>query len=194
MAMKLSLLLVLATTTLCVSSGGLAAQTLPTTQSEQHSDQILLTLPENVELKVLIEYISQRLGTNIYYDEQEVNQRVTIKAPTRIPEQSLLPLLESVLQMKGLVLVNAEQPGWKRIAPGNNLVASAQPATGGATTMPTTRPSAAVTQVFALQYVEPSKLDPVIKPFLTQPGGNSMSYAEQRLLIGTDYASNIHRI
>ncbi len=194
MAMKLSLLLVLATTTLCVSSGGLAAQTLPTTQSEQHSDQILLTLPENVELKVLIEYISQRLGTNIYYDEQEVNQRVTIKAPTRIPEQSLLPLLESVLQMKGLVLVNAEQPGWKRIAPGNNLVASAQPATGGATTMPTTRPSAAVTQVFALQYVEPSKLDPVIKPFLTQPGGNSMSYAEQRLLIVTDYASNIHRI
>ncbi len=41
MAMKLSLLLVLITNaTLCLSNGGLAAQTLPTTQSELHGDQL----------------------------------------------------------------------------------------------------------------------------------------------------------
>lgn len=165
------------------------------------SGQQLITLnfPDNLELKVLVEYVSDRLGVNILYDEQAINQRVTLKTPAQVPRESLMGLLESALKMKGLMLVEGEQPGWRRIVQANNLVAAAEPSATSATTQPATdaaanRPSRAVTQVFTLRYADAAKADTAVKPFLTQPGGNSMVLAEQRMLIVTDFASNMARI
>ncbi|WP_428940626.1 secretin N-terminal domain-containing protein [Fontivita pretiosa] len=156
---------------------------------------ILLNFPENLELKLFVDYVSGRLGINIYYDEQAINQRVTIKSPAKVPQRSLLPLLQSVLQMKGLVLADSEQPGWKRIVPATGMLSAAHTA---ATTQPASDNAivgaTALTQVFALRYVEPAKLEAVIKPFLTTPGGNSIAYADQQLLIVTDYASAVQRV
>jgi type II secretory pathway component GspD/PulD (secretin) len=50
---------------------------------------ILLNFPDNVDLRVLIEYVSDRLGMNILYDEQQVNQKVTVKAPAKVSRASL---------------------------------------------------------------------------------------------------------
>jgi hypothetical protein len=52
------------------------AQTPSTTPTTQQL--ITLNFPENLELKVLIDYVSQRLGVNILYDEQQVNQRLGV--------------------------------------------------------------------------------------------------------------------
>lgn len=155
---------------------------------------ISLNFPENLELKVLIEYVSQRLGINILYDEQTVSQRLTIQSPTKIPKSSLLGLLESALKMKGLVLINAEQPGWKRIVSATALITTVGPTTrvADATTRPST--GAAVTQVLTIRFADLQKVDQTIKPFLSQPGGNSIALADQRLLIITDYASNLPHI
>ena len=92
---------------------------------------IELDFPDNVQLKVLIRYVSERLGVNIYYDEQAVAQQVTIRAPVPVPESSLLGLLEGVLRAKGLALVDDEQPGFKRIIPAANLPQAAQFAPAG---------------------------------------------------------------
>ena len=160
------------------------------------AEMIALNFPDNVEVKSLIEYVSDRLGINILYDEQVANQRLTIKTPAEIPKSSLLGLLESALKMKGFVLVDGDQPGWKRVVPSANLVQSAR-----AATRPTTGPGgpgvdspAVVTQVFALRFGDPAKADAAIKPFLTVPGGNSLVLAEQRLIVVTDFASNLPRV
>jgi len=50
-----------------------------------------------------------------------------------------------------------------------------------------------MTQIFVLQYTDTQRVEPVIKPFLTQPGGNSVAVPEQKLLIVTDLYSNILR-
>ena len=76
-----------------------------------------LNLPEGAPLKVLLEYVSQEFHLNILYDEQVAGQRVTIRAPARLPKSAVLSLLESVLRTKGLALVDADQPGWKRVVP-----------------------------------------------------------------------------
>ena len=74
-----------------------------------------LNLPENAPLKVLIDYVSQEFGVSILYDEQLGNQRLTIVAPAKLPRSAIPALLDSALRMKGLALVDAGQPGWKRV-------------------------------------------------------------------------------
>jgi general secretion pathway protein D len=87
--------------------------TVPTTAP---TDALVsLNLPENAPLKVLMDYVSQEFGLNILYDDQVGNQRLTIKAPAKLPKSAVPSLLESALHMKGLALIDAEQPGWKRV-------------------------------------------------------------------------------
>ena len=95
--------------------------------------------------------------------------------------------------MKGLVLVDSDAPGWKRIVAANQLPNVA----------PTGQPEQAierygrgtpVTQAFSLQYVDPTTIDKYIKPFLTEPGANSIPVPETKLLIVTDYAINLIKI
>lgn len=154
---------------------------------------IRLNFPDNVEVKVLVEYVSQRLGINILYDEQIGAQKVTIKAPTPIPNDSLLGVLDSALRMKGLALLDDAQPGWKRIITVKDLV-GVSPVLTTAESQPTTRPAQAVTQVFVLKHVEPQAVSPILKPFLSTPGGNSFEIPAQRLLVVTDYQFNLARI
>lgn len=164
-------------------------------QPADESAGILLNFPENMELKVLVDYVSQRLGLNILYDEQIGNRLVTIKAPTTIPDSSLLGLLESALRMKGLALIDAGQPGWKRIAPAPNLAAIAKPA-GEAAKPPADLaiPTQVLTRVFPLQHSDAKRVEQIVKPFLTEPGANATAVPESRLIIVTDYASNMARL
>ena len=160
------------------------------------SPGIALNFPENMEIKTLVQYVSQRLEINILYDEQVGNRRVTIKAPQQVPESSLLGLLESALKMKGLALVDSDEPGWKRIVPGANLIAIARSPqdTDQLLESPDAPPTLAVTRVFTLEHADPKRAEAAIKPFLTQPGANSLALDGQPLLIITDYVSNMSRI
>src|SRR5437588_5983559 len=144
--------------------------TVPSTT--QASEQVTLNLPENAPLKVLVDYVSQEFGWNILYDEQVANQRITIKGPAKLPKDAVPVLLGSLLRMKGLDLVEGDLPGWKRIVP-LAQAATLEPKAAG--------PDAAVTQVFKLRYLDPTKLDTLVKPFLTQPGASSLPLAGQGL-------------
>jgi hypothetical protein len=63
-------------------------------------EKVQLNLPNQSELSLLIEYVSQRLGVKILYDEQVANKQITIKAPGEIPAASLLDVLQSALKIK----------------------------------------------------------------------------------------------
>ena len=88
-------------------------------------DMIQLTLPANVEMKVLVEYVTRRLGINVLYDEAALKKRIAILSPSKIPKDSLLGLLHSVLKMNGLMMVDSDQPGWKKIVPVTEAVLEA---------------------------------------------------------------------
>jgi general secretion pathway protein D len=164
----------------------------PTTQGDAEQELISLQFPPNLELKVLIQYVGLRLGINFIYDEQAVSQRITIVSPARISKGSLLGLLQSALKMKGLAVVDGDQPGWKKILPANNLASAVTPTTRAVEA--TTQPAAAVTQIFVLRYAEAQRAESVIKSFLSQPGGNSVALPDQRLLIVSDFASVIGHV
>lgn len=153
---------------------------------------IRITLPDEVEVKGLVDYVSERLAIRILYDETIANKKINLRAPGEIPASSLLSLLQSALRMKGLVLVDADAPGWKKIVEETRLpevsladdpVAVVDRA-GGAT---------AVTQAFVLNHIDPTQLETTIKPFLST-GANSIALKAQRVLIITDYASNLVKL
>ena len=57
----------------------------PASATQPGDELVSLNLPENAPLKVLLDYVSQEFGLNILYEETVAGQRVTIKAPARMP-------------------------------------------------------------------------------------------------------------
>ena len=101
---------------------------LPLLQSPQiASAQDKLNFPKQMDLKLLIEYVSRRVGVKILYDEQVANKKITIIAPGEVPATSLLELLQSTLKFKGLALVDADVAGWKKIVVNRDLTTIAKP-------------------------------------------------------------------
>lgn len=165
-----------------------------TPSAEPAADPALVRLnfPDQMDLKLLVEYVSSRLGVKILYDEDVLNKKITIKAPNEIPASSLLDLLESSLKMKGLALVDADVPDWKQIVVSRDLTRIAQP--DDAKNLQDFEATVAITRAFTLTHIDPQKLSQIVKPFLTEPGANTITVPEQNLLIITDYARNLLRI
>ncbi len=181
--------------------GGVAYLALPTqgyaeegasAPTEPAAATTRLNLPEQVELRVLITMVSEQLGLQIVYDDKLASQRITIKTPREVPTESLRGILESALQINGLALIQDDQPGWLRIVEAKDLTRISGPLMPGIGD--TTKPGVAVTQVFQLHHADPQKVDAVVKPFLTTPGGNSFVVQDHGLLVVTDYTSNFGRI
>ncbi len=178
----------------CLCSTGLRGQDTASPQPEP--GMIALNFPENLELKALIDYVGQRRGINFIYDQSIVNKRVTIKAPKSIPADSLMTLLDSTLKMNGLAMTETEVEGMLRIDTAKaSLLADSVGPHAGADAMPAARPTLAVTRVFELEHGKPSEVNAVVAPFLSSTtAANVTPLDEHRLLIITDYATNMKRI
>ena len=157
-------------------------------------DMVQIALPENVEIKALVEYVSKRLGVNILYDENVGRKRVTISSPTKIPKDSLMGLLQSVLKMSGLALVDAGQKGWKKIVQNQDLVSATDRFERGQFNPGDNESTAVLTQVFDFKHVSAQTVDQTLRAFLSKPGGNSLVLQDQNLLIVTDFAGSLKRI
>jgi type II secretion system protein D len=154
---------------------------------------VRLNFPAEVELRMLADYVGGRLGIKIFYDEEVANKKVSLRAPGEMPVESLLGVLQSALKMKGLMLVDAEVPGWKRIVSGAKLPSFA-PLGDAQSTIAAQGAGTPVTQPFLLKHADTQKVDSVIKPFLTQPGANSIALKDPNVLIVTDYAQNLLKV
>lgn len=158
------------------------------------AEMVQLKFPENFEVKLLIDYVSQRRGINILYDDAAVRKRATLSSPVAIPGESLLGLLAGVLKMAGLALVEAEQPGWLKVVASQDLV----PISSRMQTDPGGLADAAATeiiaQVFELRHVGGDAIDKGIRPLLSKPGGNSFVIPNSNLILITDYADTLRRV
>jgi len=146
------------------------AQTQPTSRPSD-AEMIQLYFPADLEVKVFVEYVSKRLGMNILYDDSVGRQRVTISSPAGIPKDSLLGLLHSVLKMADLAMIDAEQPGWKKIVPGKDLLAVTRGLQDDPKGLALAKSTTAITQIFQLRCVTPASVEQLMKPFLSKPGG-----------------------
>lgn len=158
---------------------------------------IELDFAGDVDLSFLIDYISERLGINIVYDEQVAKKKVTIKAPRAVPEKALLALLDSALQINGLALIQTGDGHWRTIVPTKDMATlSGEARPHGETTADSSGAAERgpiVTHVFTLEHVGPQKAEQTVKPFLTRDA-NTVVLPDRGLLIVTDFAVNMGRI
>lgn len=147
---------------------------------------------EPIEVRVLADIVSKRLGIPLLYDESILNKRVSVRVPRDVPEEALLGVLQSALRMKGLALVDAEQPGWKQIVNAPSLAAVARPVAAGAAGPQDV--GAVLAQVFVLERADPNAVVEAVRPLLTQPGGSVQPVPGRRALIVSDYASVVQKV
>ncbi len=148
---------------------------------------------DGVDLSLLADLVTRRLHVPILYDDQIRGKKVVIRVPTPVPESALMGILQSALRLKGLALVDAEQPGWKQVVPAPNLAAVAQPTTGANGNAKVDADAGPVAQAFLLEHADPAKLVELVRPFLTQPGGYVQAEVGQKVLLVSDYPSVVRR-
>ena len=154
-------------------------------------DTLELNLPEEVELRVLLQLVSEELRVRILYDDRVGSQRVSLRSPERIERTSLLSILESALRMKGLAAIEDETRGWLRIVEAKDLTRVAAPPSEE---LPEGSASLPVSRVFRLRYADPAKVQETVRQFLSDPGGHLIALPQGRSLIVTDFRSSLERV
>jgi general secretion pathway protein D len=153
---------------------------------------VTIDLPPEVEVKHLIDLVTKRLELKIIYDNEQVaNKRVTIHCSGEMTEDVLLPMLQSALQTKQLALVDGGAPGWKKIVPVQGLAAMVPVADASAAPRTDGEP---LTQLFVLNHGDAGRAVELVRPFLTQPGGNVVGVGGTRYLVVSDFAPAMARI
>ncbi len=185
---------ILALAAMAVRTGPVLGQDAAVTSGpKQPTGTVRLNFPQEIPIQTLVDYVSQQLNLNVLYDKEITNKPINIKAPGEIPVESLRGVLASALRICDLALVDAEVPGWKKIVKVEQLPNVAP--TGKATDMIQKHGGGTpVTQPFVLQYAAVDDVAKLIEPFLTEPGGNTVTVPQAKTLIVTDYATNMLKI
>ncbi len=157
-------------------------------------EMVQLNFPENVEVKVLIDYVAKRLGIKLMYDEALVKKRITMIIPQRIPLESLPGVLQSVLKMANLTMVDGDEPGWKKIVAVQDLPTVVRDLQLTGEAFRTAEATVLMAQAFELRSASVAQVDQVIKPFLSKPGGSTFLLADQNTIMVMDYADVLRRV
>ena len=163
-------------------------------QPATRGNTVELSFPENLPLKVLIDYVGKRQGVNFIYDANVVSKKITIKAPRKVPSDSLMTLLESALKMSGMVMSPTGVKGMMRIEVARELTAISKSPQAVPIEPSQVRPTLATTRVFQIEHANPARIERVLKPFLSAATANFTALPEHGLVIITDYATNMKRL
>ncbi len=180
-----------------IVEAGPARPVAPTSASRPAAappEMILLNFPPNMEVSILIDYVRKRLGMNLLYDEKIGRKRITIAASTKIPKDSLDGLFRSVLKISGLMIVDADLPGWQRIVPSADFLKLTKSIQEDPALLAIAPAATPVTHVFQLRVMTTASATKLITPLMSKPGGNIFLIPNRNVLVLSDYAVNLRQI
>lgn len=148
--------------------------------------QQLITMDfQDVEIGVLVKFVSEITGKNFILDEK-VRGKVTVISPTKITIDEAYRVFQSILEVKGFTTVPAGPV--TKIVPIREAKESGAPissaAPGG---------DEFTTQLLPLSFVDASSLVPVLQPMVSKDGLIA-AYDATNTLILIDSASNLERL
>jgi general secretion pathway protein D len=143
---------------------------------------------QDVDIRHFVNYVSEVTGTNFILGP-DVQGRITVVSPTKVPVNEVLRFFQSVLEVHGYTTVQAG--GLVKI------VSSATAPGKGVDTRPAEQSKTAedklVTQVIHLYYLSPDDAKSLLTPLLSK-GGVIVSHPSSGTLIITDFHPNIERL
>ncbi len=158
----------------------------PGAAAEKVPEKQLITMDfQDVEIGVLVKFISEITGKNFILDEK-VRGKVTVISPTKISIDEAYRVFQSILEVKGFTTLPAGPV--IKIVPVRDAKDSGAPLAPKAATG-----DQFITQLVPLSFVEPSTLLPVLQPMVSKDGLIS-AYDAANTLVIIDTASNIERL
>jgi general secretion pathway protein D len=154
---------------------------------------ITLDLKESLPLKDFVDIAAAQLKLNLIYDEAALNVPVSVRLAGPLPADALLPLLKTLLQAKGLALVQTDRPEFWRVVTSKEAQALAEPG----------RPAAAggggaegqvVAEFFTPTGVDLETATGLLRGFVTPNVGQVTPVPAAKALIVTDYAGQVTRL
>jgi general secretion pathway protein D len=144
---------------------------------------------QDVDLTVLVKFISELTGRNFILDEKVKGKKVTVISPTKISKEEAYRVFESILELKGLSTVPAGRV--IKIVPSKEAIEkSLQTVVGREKTAVS---DTMVTRLIPLQYVSAEEMVKVLKPLMSRESQIDFYGATNTLLV-TETASNIDRL
>ena len=158
----------------------------PGAAAEKVPEKQLITMDfQDVEIGVLVKFISEITGKNFILDEK-VRGKVTVISPTKISIDEAYRVFQSILEVKGFTTLPAGPV--IKIVPVRDAKDSGAPLAPKAATG-----DQFITQLVPLSFVDPSTLVPVLQPMVSKDGLIS-AYDAANTLVIIDTASNIERL
>lgn len=159
-------------------------------QARPAADDTMVTMDfQDVDLTVLVKFISELTGRNFILDEKVKGKKVTVISPTKITKEEAYRVFESILELKGLSTVPAGRV--TKIVPVKEAIEkSLQTVVGREKTAVS---DTMVTRLIPLQYVSAEEMVKVLKPLMSRESQIDFYGATNTLLV-TETASNIDRL
>lgn len=151
---------------------------------------VIINCPDQLELRVMVDYVGKALGVRFVYGEELSNQRVELRpSPVELPKTHLLKLLASLLRVRDLAMVE-ESPGFYRIVRSDQTTRSV-PTILPADLRPEADSLRMVSHVLTVPSGQVKSISEKLKPFMSSPRGGLVLVPERGLIIVTDYESRI---
>jgi general secretion pathway protein D len=144
---------------------------------------------QDVDLTVLIKFISELTGKNFILDEKIKGKKVTVISPTKISKDEAYKVFESILEIKGLATVPAGSV--IKIVPAKDAMEKSLRTVVGKERAPDS--DTLITRLVSLEYVDPDQMVKIMKPLMSRESKID-AYGPTNTLILTDTSSNITRL
>ena len=144
---------------------------------------------QDVDLTVLIKFISELTGKNFILDEKIKGKKVTVISPTKISKDEAYAVFESILDLKDLATVPSGRV--IKIVPAKDAMEKSLKTIVGQERAPVT--DQLITRLVTLEYVDPDEMVKILKPLMSRESKID-AYPPTNTLILTDTASNIARL
>ena len=173
--------------------GALGAQDVPTptawAAAPESGDQRLITMDfQDVDIAVLVKFISEITGKNFIVDEK-VRGKVTIISPAKISVDEAYLVFQSVLQVKGFTTV-----------PAGAIIKIVGTKEAKSSTLETVLPNRSpaptdeyITRLIPLKHVDANNMVGILQPLIS-PDGLLAPYAATNTLILIDTAAQTDRL
>lgn len=159
------------------------------TEEEGGSDRKITMDFQDVDLPVLVKFISEITGKNFIVDEK-IRGKITIISPGKITVDEAFLVFQSVLQVKGFTTVQA-----------GTVIKIVQTSEAKSSTLTTVLPNRNqlartdeyITRLIPLEFVDANAMTAIIQP-LVSPDGLLAAYTKTNTLIMIDTAAQTERI
>ncbi|MCL1925955.1 MAG: type II secretion system secretin GspD [Syntrophorhabdaceae bacterium] len=142
----------------------------------------------DVDLQVLIKFMSEQTGQNFVFDER-VQGKVSIVSPTKMTEEEAYNVFLSVLQVKGFATVNVGNS--IKIVPSREIRQESIPTDGKG--KPARHSGEFITRLISLKHTESPEVIQLLTPLLSKDGMIS-SFPSANTIMLIDSRQNIERL